>query len=113
MFTASVVFDVQPDKRGELLSAIGGIVPAVRGTPGCGRCRLVCDCENQHVLVLISEWDNRVFLETYLASREFRVLEGARFLLRDGPSVSIDEVLWRRELAHPWNGKHQVVEGRC
>jgi quinol monooxygenase YgiN len=113
MFTASVIFDVQPDKRAELVSAIDGIVRAVRGTPGCGRCRLVFDCENEHVVLLISEWDNRMFLETYLASREFRVLEGARFLLNDGPSLSIDEVVWRRPLAHPWSGAHQTAESQC
>lgn len=95
MLIASLVFDVQADKRTEFLSAVGHIVESLRWSQGCLGCRLLSDCENQNLFTMMSEWDNRVFLEQYLASTEFAILEGTRILLRDRPSLSIDEVLSR------------------
>ena len=40
-------------------------------------------------------------VQQHLASTEFQVLEGTRILLRDGPSLSVDEVLARRRAPRP------------
>lgn len=101
MLIASLLFNVQPDKRAEFVSAIPDILEAVRSSHGCLGCRLVSDCENEFVFVITSEWDNRVYLDRYLASAEFEILEGTRILLRDGPSLSVDEVLSRRRVPRP------------
>jgi quinol monooxygenase YgiN len=101
MLIASLVFDVLPDKRSEFVSAVVEIVDRLRSSHGCLGCRLVTDCENGNLFVMTSEWDGRTFLERYLASTEFSVLEGTRILLNDGPSLSIDELLSRRRSPRP------------
>ena len=101
MLIASLMFDVRPDKRGEFVSAIGDILDTLRSSKGCLGCRLVSDCENENVFVMMSEWDDGDCLEQHLASTEFQVLEGTRILLRDGPSLSVDEVLARRRAPRP------------
>lgn len=95
MLIASLSFDVRPEKRGEFVSAVNHMVQTVRWTAGCLGCRFVNDCENPNIFTLFSEWDSRAFLDRYLASPDFQILEGTRFLLRDGPGLSIDEVVSR------------------
>ena len=101
MLIASLVFNVQPDKRGEFVSAVADILDTLRSSQGCLGCRLASDCENENVFVMTSEWDNHLFLDRYLASPEYEILEGTRILLRDGPSLSVDEVLSRRRTPRP------------
>ena len=101
---AALTFDVQPDKRVEFASAVTHVLHTIRWSAGCLGCRLVCDCENGNLFTFVSEWDSRTYLERFLASVEFRILEGTRFLLRDGPSLSIDEVLSRAR--HPGPLRH-------
>jgi quinol monooxygenase YgiN len=95
MLIASLSFDVLPDKRSEFASAIVELVEAVRWKSGCLGCRLVSDCERHNQFTLMSEWDSRRYLDEHLSSREYQILEGTRFLLRDGPVLSIDEVIAR------------------
>jgi quinol monooxygenase YgiN len=105
MIIASLVFDVLPDKRSEFVSAIGGILDVLRSSQGCRGCRLATDCENENVFLMTSEWDSRAFLEGYLASADFEILEGTRILLSDGPSLSIDELVSRRRAPRPGRRK--------
>lgn len=95
MLVAILTFDVRPDKRVEVVGALTHVVRTVRWATGCLGCRLVSDCENRNLVSLVSEWDSRPYLDAFLESPEFHVLEGTRFLLRDGPSLSIDEVISR------------------
>jgi quinol monooxygenase YgiN len=110
MLIASLVFHVQPDKRSEFVSAVGEILDVLRSSQGCLGCRLVTDCENEDLFVMTSEWDNRAFLERYLASTEFQVLEGTRILLCDGPALSIDELVARRRAPRPKRRKAVNVQ---
>lgn len=95
MFIASLTFDVRNDKRAEFVSAVTEVLDTLRWSPGCLGCRFYSDCENGDVFTLISEWDNRAFLDSHLASPEFQILEGTSFLLRNGPSLVVDEVVAR------------------
>jgi len=101
MVIASLVFDVLPDKRTEFVSAVAGWLDTLRAAQGCLGCRLAADFENQNVFVMTSEWDGKPFLDQYLSSGDFKVVEGTRILLTDGPSLSIDEVLSRRRTPRP------------
>jgi quinol monooxygenase YgiN len=101
VFIASLSFDVQADKWGEFVSAVTHVAHTIRWSAGCLGCRLVCDCESPNAFTLLSEWDNRAYLDRYLASAEFQILEGTRFLLRDGPNLSIDEVVSRGRRPSP------------
>jgi quinol monooxygenase YgiN len=92
---AALTFDVQPEKRLEFLDAVICLVRTIRWSTGCLGCRLVSDCENPNLVTLVSDWDSRVYLDRFVASAEFRILEGTRFLLRAGPNLSIDEVISR------------------
>ena len=101
MLIASLVFNVQPDKRTEFVSAVEDILDKLRSSQGCLGCRLVHDHEVEDVFVMTSEWDNRLCLDRYLASPEHHILEGTRILLRDGPSLTVDEVLSRWRTPRP------------
>jgi quinol monooxygenase YgiN len=101
MLIASLMFNVRPDKRGEFVGAAEDFLERLRSWQGCLGCRLVSDCENEDVFVMMSEWDSGPFLDQYLASPEFQIIEGTRILLRDGPSLSVDEVLSRRREPRP------------
>jgi quinol monooxygenase YgiN len=103
---AALTFDVQPEKRLEFTGAVTHIVQTIRWSAGCLGCRLVSDCENRNVFTFFSEWDSRPYLDRFLASPEFQILEGTRFLLRDGPSLSIDEVISRGR--HPGPLRHFI-----
>jgi quinol monooxygenase YgiN len=98
---ATLTFEVRPDKRVEVVGAVIAVVQVVRWSTGCLGCRLVTDCENDNVITLISEWDNRSCLDRFIASPEFQILEGTRFLLQDGPSFGIDEVISRGRQPSP------------
>jgi quinol monooxygenase YgiN len=98
---AAVTFDVQPDKRLELMSAATHLVPTIRWSTGCLGCRLLSDCENRNLFIFFSEWDSRTYLDRFLASAEFQILEGTSFVLSGGPSLSIDEVISRGRYPGP------------
>lgn len=106
MLVAVLSFDVRPDKRAEVVGALTQVVQTVRWATGCLGCRLVSDCENRNLVTFLSEWDSRSYLDRFLASPEFHVLEGTRFLLREGPSLSIDEVISRGR--HPGPVHHST-----
>jgi quinol monooxygenase YgiN len=86
-------FDVRPEHQREFVSAVTHVACAIRWAPGCLGCRLVADCESPTLFTLYSEWDGRPFLNRHLASPEFQVLTGTKFLLRSGPTLTIDEVV--------------------
>jgi quinol monooxygenase YgiN len=92
---ASLSFDVRPDKRTDFVSAVHHVVETLRWCPGCLGCRLMTDCENPSLFTLSSEWVSPELLERHLVSPEFQILEDTRVLLRDGPGLSIDEVVSR------------------
>ena len=96
MLIASLRFDVQPAKRHEFMGAVADIVRTVRRSHGCLGCRFVSDCENENIFLVVSEWDGNLWLDRHLGSPEFKILRGTRILLREGPSLSVDEVLMRR-----------------
>ena len=107
MFIATLIFNVWPDNRREFVSATEGMVDRLRSWPGCLGCRLVSDCFSENVFAIISEWDSRALLDRYLDSPEFRVLQGTRILLRDGPTLSVDEVLSRHR--DPGPKRHRLL----
>jgi quinol monooxygenase YgiN len=101
MLIASLVCEVRSEKHREFVSAATQLLERLRRQRGCLGCRLMFDCENPLVVTLFSEWDNADYLDAYLESGEFHILEGARFLLRDGPRLSVDEVISRGRFPNP------------
>ena len=92
MLLASVVFRVQPHKRGEVLSAVDEAVERMRRTSGCARCRLLVDTEDPNIFTLASEWDAAAEADAFFESREFQIFKSIRILLREEPVVTMDEI---------------------
>ncbi len=95
---ATVVLQVRPSKRPEVLSAIGQVMRSMRMSPECVVCRSFSAAEDANTLVLVSEWSTRVALEDLLKSQEFLVLRGMRMLLQRDTQLVVDEVAARTVL---------------
>ena len=76
MMLVSLDFHARRDKRVEFLRTAENFVATLRQSQGCLDCRLIAD------------WGGEEYFD-----REFRALLGTKILLREGPQVSIDEVL--------------------
>jgi quinol monooxygenase YgiN len=99
MHIATMNLRVRDDKRSEALSAIDGFIRRMRSWPGCLTCRLLADASDGEMLTLVSEWDSREGLDSFIASREFLILQGMRMVLRDDPQVILDEILLRSRMS--------------
>jgi quinol monooxygenase YgiN len=92
MLTASLSFRVQPHKRAEALSAIDALVERMRLARGCGRSRVLSDVEDSNAFTVASEWSDTDSAEAFFQSREFQIFRGIRILLREEPTIVLDDV---------------------
>jgi len=92
MTLASINFRARPHKRGELLSAVDVTVERMRALPTCEQCRLFVDAEDPCSFTLASEWQSSSDAEAFFSSRDFYIFRGMRILLRDEPTIVLDEV---------------------
>jgi quinol monooxygenase YgiN len=99
MFVASMSLRVRHNKRSEALSAFDQLMRQMRAWPGCLRCQLLADIDDDDALNLTPEWRSREALEGLLSSQEFLVLQGMRMLLDREPQTVVDEVVARATLA--------------
>ena len=97
MLVARFMLAVKSEKRGEFLSAIGGLIDGTLRLPGCSACRLSADCSDADGYFLISEWQTRPDFVAFTGSRELHVLCGMRGLLSAEPYVIVDDVRKRTE----------------
>ena len=88
---------VKSEKRGEFLSALGGLIDRTLRLPGCSACRLSADCSDADGYFLISEWQTRPDFVAFTGSRELHVLCGMRGLLSAEPYVVVDDVQKRSQ----------------
>ena len=88
---------VKSEKRGEFLSAIGGLIDRTLRLRGCSACRLSADCSDTDGYFLTSEWHTRGDFVAFTGSRELHVLCGMRGLLSAEPYVIVDEIRKRTE----------------
>ena len=95
MVVAWIRFRAQPHKRPEILSAIDEIVERMRHYDGCGRGRLLVDCDDANAFTVLSEWQSVEAANAFLESREFQLFRGIKMLLRGEPLVVLDEVQLR------------------
>ena len=93
MMLVTLDFHARRDKRVEFLRTAENFVATLRQSQGCLDCRLMADCEVPGSYTLTSQWEGRDALRRFLQSDDFRALLGTKILLREGPQVSIDEVL--------------------
>jgi quinol monooxygenase YgiN len=94
-YIATIVLQVRPSKRPEVLSAIRQVMRGLRMTPGCLVCRSLTEADDVNTLILMSEWSTEEALEELLKSEEFLVLRGMRMLLQKSTQLVVDEVAAR------------------
>ena len=92
MVLMSIALRVQPNKRAEVLSALDGIVERMRLRSGCARSRLFADAEDHDAYTIRSEFESIDDADQFFASKEFQLVKGIRMMLRDEPSVVVDDV---------------------
>jgi len=95
MVVAQIGFRAKPHKRPEILSAIDEMIDRMRTSSGCGRSRLVVDCEDPNAFTVLSEWQSTDAANAFLETRGFQLQRGIRMLLRGEPLVVLDEVQQR------------------
>ena len=92
MLQASVSFRAQPHKRGEVLDAVDETAERMRRAKGCRRSRLFVDAEDANVFMLVSEWESTEDAEAFFDSRDFQIFKGIRILLREEPTMVLDDI---------------------
>jgi quinol monooxygenase YgiN len=95
MVVAWIGFRAQPHKRPEILSAIDEMIDRMRSSAGCGRGRLLVDCDDPNTFTVLSEWQSVDAANAFFESRGFQLFRGIRMLLRGEPFVVFDEVQHR------------------
>ncbi len=94
-YVATIVLQVRPSKRLEVISAIRQVMRGLRMTPGCVVCRSLTEADDANTLMVVSEWSSEEALEELLKSEEFLVLRGMRMLLQKSTQLVVDKVAAR------------------
>jgi quinol monooxygenase YgiN len=94
-YIATIVLQVRPTKRPEVLSAIRQVMRGLRMTPGCVVCHSLTEADDANTVMVVSEWSTEDALEELLKSEEFLVLRGMRMLLQKSAQLVVDEVAAR------------------
>jgi quinol monooxygenase YgiN len=72
MILATIRMKIPPQKRGEALKILKSIVEGNRILPGCLRCRIYEDVEEDDVIMYEEMWKSEEELENHLRSDEYR-----------------------------------------
>jgi quinol monooxygenase YgiN len=102
VLVASIACRVRPGKQAEFRSASERLMMQTRHMAGCLECRLAADPADPQSLTLIFEWFDRKAHERFVASNEYGVLKGMRFLMTAPPVVVVDEIIARERRSLSW-----------
>ena len=80
-------------KRGEMLQALRTLVGPMSVKPGCCRCRLYQDTDDENVITWIEEWESREQLDRHVRSDEYRTLLSVMDMSTVQPEIRFDEVV--------------------
>jgi quinol monooxygenase YgiN len=84
-----------PRSRAEVLRALAAQLGPTRVQPGCLRCDLYRDVENQATITLVEEWESQAELDLRLNSEEYRTVLAAMELAHEQPVIHFDTVTRR------------------
>ena len=84
-----------PRSRAEVLRALAAQLGPTRVQPGCLRCDLYRDFENQGAITLVEEWESQTDLDLRLNSEEYRTVLAAMELAHEQPVIHFDTVTRR------------------
>ncbi|MFI5396838.1 MAG: putative quinol monooxygenase [Candidatus Binatia bacterium] len=91
VFTMRVT--ARPEKRREMLQALRSLLGPMSVQPGCLRCRLYQDADDEDVLTWIEEWESREQLDRHVRSTEYRTLLSVMDLSTVQPEVRFNTVV--------------------
>jgi quinol monooxygenase YgiN len=84
-----------PRSRAEVVRALAAQLGPTRVQPGCLRCDLYRDVDNQGAITLVEEWESQAELDLRLSSDEYRSVLGAMELAHEHPVIHFDTVAKR------------------
>ena len=87
-----------PHSRAEIVRTLAAQLGATRVQPGCLRCDLYRDIEDQGTITLVEEWESQADLDTRLRSEDYRAVLGAIELAKKAPLLHFDTVIRRAGL---------------
>jgi quinol monooxygenase YgiN len=83
MILVTIRMNVIAEKRMELSQTIASLSDSIRLEKGCRRCDFCRSIEDENRLFLLEEWDTEENFNIHLKSEHFRVLRGAKNLLKE------------------------------
>lgn len=87
MILATLKMIVKPEKRGDLLEAMKGMLEPARVERGCLSYRLCEDVENRNAFLLLEEWATQEDVERHIARESQRRLLALMDLLSEEPKL--------------------------
>jgi quinol monooxygenase YgiN len=95
MIILRIALDASPEKLMELKQALSCMISDIRHETSCSKVNAYLDLENENRVLVLSYWESREELDTYLRSDKFSALLGTRILLRSTLLAFIDKVATR------------------
>ncbi len=92
MIILRIAFDSSPEKLRELKQALSYMISDIRHETSCSKVNAYLDLEDENRVLVLSHWESREELDTYLRSDKFSALLGTRILLRSTLLAFIDKV---------------------
>ena len=93
IFTLRIV--TTPQSRVEVVRTLSAQLDPTRVQPGCLRCDLYRDVEDQGTVTLVEEWESQADLDLRLRSEEYRTVLAAIELAHEPPVMHFDTVIRR------------------
>jgi quinol monooxygenase YgiN len=87
-----------PTARAEVVRTLTAQLGSTRVQPGCLRCDLYRDVEDQGAITLVEEWESQADLSLRLRSEEYRAVLAAIELSPEPPETYLDTVIRRAGL---------------
>lgn len=84
-----------PQSRAEVVRTLAAQLGPMRVQPGCLRCDLYQDVEDQGAITLVEEWECQADLSLRLRSEDYRAVLAAIELAQEQPVIHFDTVIRR------------------
>ena len=87
-----------PQSRAGVVRTLTAQLEPTRVQPGCRKCDLYQDVEDQGAITLVEEWESQADLDLRLRSEDYRAVLAAIELSREQPVIHFDTVIRRAGL---------------
>jgi len=95
MVISSLRIVTAPQSQAGVVRTLTAQLGPTRVQPGCLRCDLYRDAEDQGVITLVEEWGSQAELDCRLRSEDYRAVLAAIELSREPPRIHFDTVIRR------------------